>query len=163
MAAIFAKLENLYLKRLYMILNKHKPLIFFFIFFPNFYLVSCGHKNSPAGVADAFLFRYFIELNQRGALELSTGLATEKLNKEIALTQSVRMEPNLELSKHRPFIDYKLANTQAREDDSVTLFFDITIEQKGGHKYQKEAVLSAVLIEGIWKINNFDIFDRGQP
>jgi len=66
-------------------------------------LISCGHNNSPEGVAEEFLFRYFIELNQRGALELSTGLATDKLNKEIELTQNIRMLPNLDLAQHKLF------------------------------------------------------------
>ncbi|NIR49623.1 hypothetical protein GWO43_14125 [candidate division KSB1 bacterium] len=140
-----------------------KQLRFSFLFIFGFVLTGCGHENSPKGVAEEFLFRYFIELNQRGALDLSTGLAVDKLNKEIELTQSVRMEPNLELSKHRPFIDYELVNTQQRKDETVTLFFDVTIEQKGGYKYQREAVLSATELEGTWKISNFDIFDRDRP
>ena len=132
------------------------PLLFVLLF------ISCGHENSPKGVAEAFLFRYFLELNQRGALELSTGLAVDKLQKEIELTQNVRMEPNLDLSKHRPFIDYKLLNTQERKDDSVTLFYDVIIEQKSGRKYHREAVLSTVEVDGNWKINNFDIFERSR-
>ncbi len=122
--------------------------------------IGCGHKNSPKGVADAFLFRYFIELNQRGALELSTGLAVDKLNKEIELTNSVRMEPDLDLSAARPFIGYELVNSQTRDDGSVTLYYDVTIEQKSGYKTGREAVLSAVQVDGVWKINNFDVFEQ---
>ncbi|MFQ5752584.1 MAG: hypothetical protein ACE5HI_11360 [bacterium] len=127
------------------------------------YLISCGHKNSPKGVAEAFLFCYFIELNQQGALELSTGLAAKKLKKEIELLQSVRMEPNLDLSKHKPFIDYKLVNTQKRKDNSITFYYDVTIESKGGDKYKRELVLSTVEIDGQWKVKNFDTFDREVP
>ena len=87
-----------------------------------FFLLSCGHDNSPQGVAEEFLFRYFIELNQRGALELSTGLALDKLNKEIELLQSVRMQPNLDLSKHKPLIDYELVNTHERDGELATLY-----------------------------------------
>lgn len=123
-------------------------------------LVSCGQKNTPEGVADAFLFRYFIELNQRGALELSTGLAEQKLQKEIELTQSVRMEPNLDLSSHRPFIGYDLVTTKERGDGTVTLYYDVTIEQKGGSKTKREMVLSTTQVDGEWRVTNFDVFDR---
>lgn len=123
-------------------------------------LFACGHDNTPEGVADAFLFRYFIELNQRGALEFSTGLAEEKLNKEIELTQNIRMTPDLDLAKHRPFIDYKLMNIQRRRDDVVTLFYDVTIENPGGADSKREIVVTTTNTDGVWKVNNFDTFTK---
>ncbi|MFQ5639151.1 MAG: hypothetical protein ACE5IR_14305 [bacterium] len=143
-------------------LNLRKPTRILLLLLFVFHFISCGHDNSPKGVAETFLFRYFLELNQRGALELSTGLAVDKLQKEIELTQSVRMEPNLDLSKLRPFIDYKLTGTQTRSDETVTLFYDVTIERKSGLKFRKEAVLSTMQVDGRWKINNYDIFDPNQ-
>jgi len=122
------------------------------------FLVACGHSNSPEGVAEEFLFRYFIELNQRGALELSTGLATEKLNKEIELTQNIRMLPNLDLAQHKPFLDYELVNKQSRSENSVTFFYDVTIENKNGEDYKRELILTTVDMDGDWKVNNFDTF-----
>ena len=120
----------------------------------------CGHKNSPKGVADKFLFRYFIELNQRGALELSTGLAVDKLKKEIELTQSIRMTPNLDLAKARPFLDYKLVREQERRDNSTTLYYDVTIETPGDRDSKREVVLSTTRVDGIWKVSNFETFVR---
>ena len=122
------------------------------------FLVACGHSNSPEGVAEEFLFRYFIELNQRGALELSTGLATDKLNKEIELTQNIRMLPNLDLAQHKPFLDYELVNKQSRSENSVTFFYDVTIENKNGEDYKRELILTTVDMDGDWKVNNFDTF-----
>ena len=121
-------------------------------------LISCGHSNSPEGVAEEFLFRYFIELNQRGALELSTGLATDKLKKEIELTQNIRMLPNLDLAQHKPFLDYELVNKQTRSENSVTFFYDVTIENKNGEDYKRELILTTVILDGDWKVNNFDTF-----
>lgn len=120
--------------------------------------VACGHKNTPEGVAEAFLFRYFIELNQRGALEFSTGLAAEKLNKEIELTQNIRMTPDLDLSKSKPFIDYKLINMQRRKNDGATLFYAVTIENRGGGESKREMVVTTTNVDGEWKVSNFDTF-----
>ena len=131
------------------------------LLFPVFVLIgslACGHSNSPDGVAEEFLFRYFIELNQRGALELSTGLATDKLNKEIELTQNIRMLPNLDLAQHKPFLDYELVNKQSRGENSVTFFYDVTIESKNGEDYKRELTLTTVILDGEWKVNNFDTF-----
>ena len=126
-------------------------------------LIACGHSNSPEGVAEEFLFRYFIELNQRGALEVSTGLATDKLKKEIELTQNIRMQPNLDLAQHKPFLDYELVNKQNRGENSVTFYYDVTIENKNGEDYKRELTLTTVILDGDWKVNNFDTFLKDQP
>jgi len=146
-------------------ISRLKTKIVFSAFFLSGSLISCGHghSNSPEGVAEEFLFRYFIELNQRGALELSTGLATDKLNKEIELTQNIRMLPNLDLAQHKPFLDYELVNKQSRSENSVTFFYDVTIENKNGEDYKRELTLTTVILDGNWKVNNFDTFLKDQP
>lgn len=106
------------------------------------------------------MFRYLIELNQRGALELSTGLAADNLLKEIQSVQSVRMDPDLDMSSHKPFIDYKLVNIQERSDHSFTLFYDISIENRGGGNSTRQLVLSTIEIDGVWKVNNYETFTR---
>ncbi len=122
------------------------------------HLSACGYKNTPEGVADQFLFRYFIELNQRGALELSTGLALDKLEEEIKLTQNVRMTPSLDLAKHKPFLNYELLRVQKRSDQAAILYYDITIENPGGKKSERKFVLSTTKIQDVWKISNFDTY-----
>ena len=139
-------------------ISRLKTKILFSTFLLSGALISCGHNNSPEGVAEEFLFRYFIELNQRGALELSTGLATDKLKKEIELTQNIRMLPNLDLAQHKPFLDYELVNKQTRSEKSVTFFYDVTIENKNGEDYKRELILTTVILDGDWKVNNFDTF-----
>ncbi len=119
---------------------------------------ACGHSNSPEGVAGEFLFRYFIELNQRGALELSSGLAEDKLREEIELTQSVRMTPNLDLASSKPFLDYELVTSQKRSENAVTLVYDITIENPGGAETKREVVLTTMKQDGSWKVSNYDTF-----
>ncbi len=136
-----------------------KPSTMLFIL-SGWLLFSCGHENSPQGVAEEFLFRYLIELNQRGALELSTGLAADNLLKEIQSVQSVRMDPDLDMSSHKPFIDYKLVNIQERSDHSFTLFYDISIENRGGGNSTRQLVLSTIEIDGVWKVNNYETFTR---
>lgn len=135
------------------------PLLFLFVICS----ISCSHQNSAEGVVKEFLFRYLIELNQRGALELSTGLAEKKLQEEIELTQSVRMEPNLDLASHKPFLDYELVNQQQRGDHSVTFYYDVTIENPGGEAYKRQYVLTATRIDDRWKVSNFDTFLENKP
>ena len=122
------------------------------------FFLACGHDNSPKGVAGEFLFRYFIELNQRGAMEISTGLAVKKLQTEIELTQNIRMQPNLDLAQSKPFLDYELVRIQDGKGETVTLFYEVTIENPGSKDYKREVVLTAAKLNGNWKISNFDTF-----
>jgi hypothetical protein len=123
-----------------------------------FIFSACGYDNTPEGVAEEFLFRYLIELNQQGAQELCTGFATVKLQKEIESLRSVRMQPDLDLSSAKPFIDYQLKNKEIRPDNSVTFFYNLTIESKGGYQSERQLVLSTIEVEGKWLVNNFDTF-----
>jgi len=137
--------------------------IFFLMVLMTIVFFTCGHDNTPEGVAEEFLFRYLIELNQQGAQELCTGLATVKLRKEIEDLRSVRMQPDLDLSGAKPFIDYKLKNQQQRPDKSVTFFYDVAIESKGGYNSERQFVLSTIAVEGKWRVNNFDTFSPDIP
>jgi hypothetical protein len=131
--------------------------------FFNLGFMACGYENSAEGVAEEFLYRYFIELNQKGAMELSTGLAKDKLQEEIALVQGIRSNPELDLSQAKPFIDYKLVNSQMRSDKSVALIYDVSIKSKGGEKYKRQVVLNMVELAGKWKVKNFDTFMADNP
>lgn len=144
-----------------MILRKFLSLFFLLLFSAVF--STCGHDNTPEGVSEEFLFRYLIELNQQGAKELCTGLATVKLQKEIESLHSVRMQPDLDLSSAKPFIDYQLKNQQQRPDKSVTFFYEVTIESKGGYESQRQFVLSTIAVNGKWLVNNFDTFSPDIP
>lgn len=139
-------------------MNFWKCIAIFFLLLFSAAFSACGHDNTPEGVSEEFLFRYLIELNQQGAQELCTGLATVKLQKEIESLRSVRMQPDIDLSSAKPFIDYKLKNKEMRPDNSVTFFYDLSIESKGGYQSQRQLVLSTIEVEGKWLVNNFDTF-----
>jgi hypothetical protein len=124
------------------------------------WLSACDPGRSPETVSEEFLFRYFIELNQAGALELCTGLAEKKLRQEMELLQSVRMLPDLDLAKHKPFIDYELQSTKNGPGEAVNFHYDVTIENQAGSTTQSEIVLTAVPREGKWRITNFDTYTK---
>ncbi|MFQ5825413.1 MAG: hypothetical protein ACE5JB_15335 [bacterium] len=133
------------------------------IMFCSLGFITCGYENSAEGVAEEFLYRYFIELNQKGALELSTGLAKDKLREEIELVQGIRSNPELDLSQAKPFIDYKMVNSHRRSDKSIAFFYDVSIKSKGGEKNERQVVLNMVKIAGKWKVKNFDTFTADKP
>ena len=124
-------------------------------------LVACGVKNDPREVAEAFCFRYFIELNQVHALEISTGLAADKLRKEIELLKGGArdfQEGDREFHQHKPYIDYKMMERTDQDADKVFFLYHLTIEpRQGSGKMEQEILVSTVREGGRWAVNNFQM------
>src|SRR6266481_3543362 len=53
-------------------------------------LVACGGMKDAGSVADKFVDRYYVESDQDGALPLTTGVASMRLNDELKLTRESR-------------------------------------------------------------------------
>ena len=125
---------------------------------------ACGPGNDPREIADTFCYRYFIELNQPGSLEIASGLAAEKLRKEIELLKGAARtfeEGEREFHRARPFIDYKMAQRTDQDAEHVMFIYHVSIEaRQSNEKMEREIVLSTVREDGHWRVNNFDIETR---
>ena len=55
-------------------------------------LVACSNRNTPLAVTEDFIYNYYKLANQAVALQLTSGLATEKLEAEITRLQEVRTQ-----------------------------------------------------------------------
>ena len=125
---------------------------------------ACGPGNDPREIADTFCYRYFIELNQPGALEIASGLAAEKLRKEIELLKGAARtfeEGEREFHRAKPFIDYKMAQRTDQDAEHVMFIYHVSIEaRQSNEKMEREIVLSTVREDGHWRVNNFDIETR---
>jgi hypothetical protein len=124
-----------------------------------FALLACGVTNEPREVADAFCFRYFIELNQTHALEIASGLAADKLRKEIDLLKGGARdfeEGEREFHQHKPFIDYKMIQRTDQSADRVFFLYHLTIEPRQGGKMEREVLVSTIRENGRWSVNNYE-------
>jgi hypothetical protein len=122
--------------------------------------LACGVKNDPREVADAFCFRYFIKLDQLQALEISTGLAADKLRKEIELLKGGArhfQEGDREFHQLRPFIDYKMTQRTDQDADHVLFLYHLNIEPKQSReKMEQEILVSTIRTNGRWTVNNYE-------
>lgn len=123
-------------------------------------MLSCGLSNDPRKVSDAFCFRYFIKLAQAEALELASGLAADKLRKEIELLKgSARQFQDGEQEFHRakPFIDYKMTQRTDQDIDHVLFLYHLKIEaRQGSETMEREILVSTIRENGRWTVNNFE-------
>ena len=123
-------------------------------------LLSCGVSNDPRKISEEFCFRYFIKLAQAEALELASGLAADKLRKEIELLKgSARQFQDGEQEFHRakPFIDYKMMQRTDQDRDHVLFLYHLAIEaRQGSEKMEREILVSTIRENGRWTVNNYE-------
>ena len=122
-------------------------------------LLACSNRNTPQAVTEDFIYNYYVHANQIAALQLSSGLATEKLEAEITRLQEVRTQndPTPEMPK----IEYKqMGKETASEIENVThvLFnYQLKITNRSGTTtHTRNAVITTENIDGKWKVVNFD-------
>lgn len=128
-------------------------------------LLACGVSNDPQEVAEAFCHRYFVEMNQSHALELASGLAAEKLRREIDLLKgNARAFEGGESEFHRlkPYTDYKRISRADNNATNVMFIYQIKIEaRQDTTTMRRELVLNTVRAEdGRWTVSNFDLAGR---
>jgi hypothetical protein len=118
--------------------------------------------RSPAAVADRFVDLYFVEIDQKRALALSSGLAYAKLEEELSLVEKVRRGYQPEQAK--PSIFYVRRSTEVSGDHG-RLAYDITIRQ-GRDETRRHALISVEREDrpgGRWTVVNFMVREGWLP
>ena len=124
-------------------------------------MIACSNRNTPQAVTEDFIYNYYKLANQEAALLLSSGLAAETLEAEIARLQEVRTQDDP--APEMPKIEYKQVGTEtANEIENVTyvLFnYQLKIKNRGGATtHTRNVVITTENIDGRWKVINFEEF-----
>ena len=115
-------------------------------------LLGCSRSDSAQGVADQFMQAYYVQIDQAQALELSSGLAHERLRQELQQVAPLRRGGSLEQA--RPKVSYTLARTQP-EGRQVLLVYDLTITPPQVKPILKKILLITEPVGEQWKVINF--------
>jgi hypothetical protein len=115
-------------------------------------LLGCSRSDSAQGVADQFMQAYYVQIDQAQALELSSGLAHERLRQELQQVAPLRRGGSLEQA--RPKVSYTLARTQP-EGRQVLLVYDLTITLPQVKPILKKILLITEPLGQQWKVINF--------
>ena len=116
-------------------------------------VLACSNRNTPRAVSEDFIYNYYQRADQAAALLLSHGLATQKLEDEIARVSKVR-EPGQQFDEV-PNITYKPIGTE--EGEGHVLFnYQLTIKIGDTTTHTRKVVIQTEQIDGRWKIVNFD-------
>lgn len=116
-------------------------------------ILTCSNRNTPQAVCEDFIYNYYQRADQMAALQLSHGLAAEKLEDEIERVSEVRV-PGQQFDE-MPKIEYELIG---KEEESTHVLFNykLTIEIRGATTHTRKVVIQTEQIDGRWKVVNFD-------
>ena len=128
---------------------KPQPYLLVFIFL----MLACSNRNTPRAVSEDFIYNYYQHADQAAALQLSHGLAAEKLEEEIARVREVR-GPGEQIEE-MPKMAYELIGKE--EEPTYVLFnYKLTIDIRGATTHTRNIIINTEQIDGQWKVVNFD-------
>jgi hypothetical protein len=122
-------------------------------------LVTACTPRSASQVADKFVDLYFVEIDQKRALPLSSGLAHQKIEEELSLVADIRRTYEPEQAK--PSIFYT-RQSQMESGDHARFTYDLTIRQ-GRDETHRNALISVERIDGKWTVANFIVQEGHLP
>ena len=118
-----------------------------------FLTLACSNRNTPRAVSEDFIYNYYQRADQVAALQLSHGLAAQKLEDEIARVSEVRV-PGQQVEE-MPKIEYE-ATGQEEGTTHVLFNYKLTIDIRGTTTHTRKVVIQTEQIDGRWKVVNFD-------
>jgi hypothetical protein len=122
--------------------------------------VGCIPSDSPIGVARRFLDKYYVELDQQAALQVTTGPAERRVRDEIELLREARrsgLEPTV-----RPSVYYRKVRTKVGASDREReVEYELSIDG-AGVKLKKRIRLMLENGEHGWKVREFLEADAAQ-
>lgn len=120
------------------------------------FLLSCS-KNSAESTATAFVDLYYVRIDQQKALQLTTGLAAQKIRKELDSLRGINPEQRIQ-GKHDLSIDYTLDETREEEGKRYFLF-NLKVDIPQSKPIEKKVMITTTLLDGKWQVTNYDEFD----
>ncbi|HYR19304.1 MAG TPA: hypothetical protein VEQ15_07405 [Myxococcales bacterium] len=117
-------------------------------------VAACGGMKDPGSVADKFVDRYYVESDQQGALQFTSGVATLQLQDELRLSAEARRPGNPFPS--RQVRVYYTRSVLGGSDVERTADYKLDIRPQGGGELQREAHLTlARQADGTWRVVRF--------
>lgn len=106
--------------------------------------------DTARGVGDAFVDAHYVRINLQASKELCSGVAREKVEREIALTSEIEIQRDTQ----RPRIYYGI-HEEHDLGDSVRLIYELSIRAPGLDPYEKFAIVTVRATDGIWTVTNY--------
>ena len=119
-------------------------------------LVCSGCGRGPEPIADRFVDAYFVQASQKTALGLSTGLATRKLEEELALVSSARAGGKVPFA--RPTIRVRRRHVEVA-GDRAQVRYEIELSSGAASSQRRALVVLRLGASERWRVSNWSLSD----
>lgn len=118
-------------------------------------LAGCGPDPSTArGTAESFLDAHYVRIDLRGALPFTSGLAHQKVTKEIELVQGAVIDE----TTRKPTIHYTFLEERPDGDRAVSYVYRGHIAVDGADAMERRWLLTVRQEADGWRVTNFQEF-----
>jgi hypothetical protein len=114
----------------------------------------CVPSDPRQAVAEQFIDRLYVRIDQPSARELSTGLATAKLDEEIRLKAGQVIDE----STRQPSIHFSIVqHAEDRQDGTASLVYDLHVAPDGADAFTRRLILTLRNDGGAWRVANYTL------
>jgi len=118
-------------------------------------LVSACKPSDPRRVvAENFIDRLYVTIDQPSARELAVGLAAAKIDEEIRLKNGQAIDE----ATRQPSIHYRfLQDSPASGDDAASLVYELHVAPDGADAFTRRLILTLRPADGAWRVANYTL------
>ena len=121
-------------------------------------LVACQPDASTSrGVAERFIDQYYVQINLKAAQPFCTGLALQKIDEQLRLTEGQAIDD----STRKPWVRYKLLETRDATADHAAYVFEGNVHVADAGSFKPKWLVSPRRDGDAWKVSNFS--EIGEP
>jgi len=108
--------------------------------------------------AEAFLDSHYVHIDLESAMKVSTGLARDKVEKELLLTK----DQEITGETFKPRVGYTLQ--RAEETPELAQYaYELTIRAPGADPFRKLVTVTVRTSDGVWSVTNYGESDVAEP
>lgn len=118
------------------------------------FALGCAPADARRGVAEDFIDRLFVVIDQRSARELATGLAVKKLDEEIRLRGDVQIDE----TTRQPQVTYSFLESRGDEHQPTSsLVYELYVSPDGAEEFTRRLILTLRHAENVWRVGNYTL------
>ena len=106
---------------------------------------------SPRGTAERFLDAYYVQIDLRAALPLTSGLARQKVEQSIALTQG---QP-IDATTRKPTVRYRLLEERPDGETAIHFVYLGRITVEGADDFERRWLVTVRRETDGWRVTNY--------
>lgn len=121
---------------------------------------ACQSADPRRAVAEDFIDRLFVRIDQKSARELASGLAVAKLDDEIRLTQGQAIDEGT----RKPQVSYRFLESKGGEDEpTASLVYELHVRPDGADDFAKRLFLTVRREDSRWRVSNYTLESLPEP